>query len=63
MLPANPPAGNQAGLCANCAHAQIIRSAKSSEFILCQLSATDSNFPKYPRLPVLDCSGYKKIAL
>jgi hypothetical protein len=47
------------GLCADCVHARRIESAKGSEFLLCDLSQTDPNFPKYPRLPVLSCSGYR----
>ena len=47
-----------AGLCAGCMHARRIESESGSEFWLCQLSATDRRFPKYPRLPVLTCSGY-----
>ncbi len=27
--------------------------------ILCELSASDPRFPKYPALPVIQCSGYK----
>jgi hypothetical protein len=46
------------GLCASCAHTRIIESAKDSRFVLCELSATDVRFPKYPRLPVLRCVGY-----
>ncbi len=30
--------------------------------ILCNLSLTNPRFPKYPRLPVLSCDGYKKTA-
>jgi len=47
------------GLCANCRHARQIESAKGSQFLLCQLSQSDPNFRKYPRLPVLRCSGYE----
>jgi hypothetical protein len=36
-----------------------IKSDRGSVFYMCQLSATDSSFPKYPRLPVLQCSGYQ----
>ena len=46
------------GLCANCLHSRLIESARGSVFMLCQLSATDPRFPKYPRLPVLSCKGY-----
>jgi len=47
------------GLCADCRHARRIESARGSEFYFCGLSATDANFAKYPRLPVLSCPGYK----
>jgi hypothetical protein len=51
----------QAGLCADCINAQKIRSDRGAEFILCKLSATDKNFAKYPRLPVLQCDGFKPL--
>jgi hypothetical protein len=47
-----------AGLCADCAHARRIASERGSSFYLCRLSVTDPAFPKYPRLPVLQCAGY-----
>jgi len=47
------------GLCASCAHLRVITSDKGSRFYMCLLSATDPRFPKYPRLPVLRCSGYR----
>ncbi len=50
---------NTVGLCSDCEHARIIRSDRGSIFYLCRLSATDPSFPKYPRLPVLSCPGYK----
>jgi hypothetical protein len=46
------------GLCANCIHARRITSDRGSVFLLCELSKTDPQFEKYPRLPVLSCSGY-----
>jgi len=48
------------GLCDNCCHAERIESAKGSLFLLCALSKTDSQFPKYPRLPVLTCPGFSE---
>lgn len=48
------------GLCADCAHAEVVQSSKGSRFTLCSLSRADPTFPKYPRLPVLACSGYTK---
>jgi hypothetical protein len=49
-----------AGLCSDCLHARRLESARGSVFILCNLSLNDPRFPKYPRLPVLSCDGYKK---
>jgi len=48
-----------AGLCADCDYARRIESARNSVFIFCNLSLTDAHFPKYPRLPVLSCSGFR----
>jgi hypothetical protein len=47
------------GLCQSCQHARRIESDRGSVFFLCRLSFEDSNFVKYPRLPVLACSGYQ----
>jgi hypothetical protein len=48
------------GLCATCKHVRVVRSDRESVFYLCELSKVDQHFPKYPRLPVLSCSGYEK---
>jgi hypothetical protein len=53
--------GVTVGLCANCVHARIVRSDRGSIFYRCGLSDTDPAFPKYPRLPVLNCAGYEII--
>jgi hypothetical protein len=49
-----------AGLCHKCRHCRRIESSRGSVFVFCELSLTDPNFPKYPRLPVLSCAGYAK---
>ena len=54
------PTVERTGLCASCENAQAIESSKGSVFWLCGLSKTDPRFPKYPRLPVLSCDGYRK---
>jgi 3-isopropylmalate/(R)-2-methylmalate dehydratase large subunit len=56
----NDSRGNDkgAGLCALCAHVQVIPNNRGSRFYLCRLSATDPRFPKYPNLPVRECTGY-----
>jgi hypothetical protein len=51
-----------AGLCETCVHAQEIRSDRGSRFVMCGLSKTDPSFPRYPRLPVLSCAGYRKVS-
>jgi len=48
------------GLCARCAHVEVVENSKGSMFYLCGLSKTNPRFPKYPRLPVHSCSGYKQ---
>jgi hypothetical protein len=35
-----------------------IRTARS-RFLLCELSVTNTDFPKYPRQPVVRCDGYQ----
>jgi hypothetical protein len=49
---------SRAGLCADCVHARKIKSDRGSGFYLCELSRSDASFPKYPRLPVVECRGY-----
>jgi hypothetical protein len=53
----------QAGLCADCVNAQKIRSDRGAQFIFCKLSTADPTFPKYPRLPVLACSGFELLSV
>jgi hypothetical protein len=57
--------GNQqrqyAGLCADCRFMRRMKSDRGSTFYFCEKSVTDPAFPKYPRLPVLQCSGYERI--
>ena len=49
---------DSAGLCADCVYGKRIGSARGSVFYLCGRSAIDPAFSKYPRLPVVQCSGY-----
>jgi hypothetical protein len=50
--------GAHVGLCDSCRHARPIESDRGSVFFLCELSANDPRFPKYPALPVIRCPGY-----
>jgi hypothetical protein len=49
-----------AGLCDTCRHQRIIRNTRGSEFSLCERSRTDPDFPRYPRVPVLECRGFER---
>ncbi len=56
-----PEAGSRsprAGLCDTCAHQQLVRNTRGSTFSLCRRSREDPAYPRYPRVPVLECSGY-----
>ncbi len=57
----NPPLDTRVGLCEHCRWMRKIKSDRGSVFYLCERSATDPNFPKYPRLPVLRCAGYEAL--
>ncbi len=54
---------DELGLCRTCRNVRVITSARGGVFYLCRLSETDPSFPKYPRLPVLRCSGYTRGSL
>jgi hypothetical protein len=49
-----------AGLCAVCANAVPVTSARGSVFILCRLASSDPRYPKYPALPVTACEGFEQ---
>jgi hypothetical protein len=56
--PSRSISANEFGLCRDCVHARFITNDRNSTFLQCQLSFTDPRFVKYPRLPVLACSGF-----
>lgn len=45
-------------LCESCRNMREVRTARS-RFLLCELSATNDNYPKYPPQPVVRCQGYE----
>ncbi len=50
-----------AGLCDSCCHQQVVRNTRGSVFSLCRRSRDEpERYPRYPRVPVLECSGYEK---
>jgi hypothetical protein len=47
------------GLCDDCVHQQLIPNTRGSVFSLCLRSKTDPAYPRYPRIPVLECAGHE----
>ena len=53
----------RAGLCDTCVHQRVVKNTRGSSFSLCQRSKTEPDrYPRYPRLPVVECSGYERRA-
>jgi hypothetical protein len=48
-----------AGLCDSCRHQRLVPNTRGSVFSLCARSRTEPEFPRYPRLPVLECPGFE----
>jgi len=48
------------GLCASCVHSSAIHNKEGNTFWLCKMSEKDVRYPKYPRLPVLNCAGFER---
>ena len=46
-------------LCETCTWMREIVTPKGSRFLLCQLSQSNPNYPKYPPQPVVRCEGYQ----
>jgi len=53
-----PAGGDPIGLCRGCLHARTVETPRST-FWMCRRAASDPDFPKYPRLPVAECSGFE----
>ena len=53
--------GPPPGLCGTCRHSRLIETARGSIFRLCERSATDPRFPRYPNLPVVRCAGFEPV--
>ena len=45
------------GLCFRCRYSRTV-TTRTSVFWMCELSQVDPRFDKYPRLPVVECSGF-----
>jgi hypothetical protein len=49
-----------AGLCDSCAHQRLVPNTRGSVFSLCERSRSEPEYPRYPRLPVLECAGFTR---
>ncbi len=45
-------------LCESCQNVREICTARS-RFLLCELSLTNADYPKYPPQPIVRCDGYQ----
>ena len=45
-------------LCESCRNMREVRTARS-RFLLCELSVTNADYPKYPPQPVVRCEGFR----
>lgn len=54
-----PVSSSAFGLCAACAHQRVVGNTRGSTFSLCGLSRVDDRFPRYPRMPVGSCPGFR----
>ncbi|MGH2849812.1 MAG: hypothetical protein ACRDLP_04275 [Solirubrobacteraceae bacterium] len=58
-MSASPPQG----LCERCIHQRIVRNTRGSTFSLCERSRSEPDvYPRYPRLPVLECAGFEPLS-
>ena len=49
------------GLCARCVHLCVVGHPRGGEdYVRCGLRDTHPAYPKYPRLPVLQCDGFQE---
>lgn len=53
------PAPISPGLCGRCAFARVNQTCRGATYWRCTRAAWDERLAKYPRLPVLACSGFE----
>lgn len=47
------------GLCDSCLHQRLVPNTRGSIFSLCERSRADRRYPRYPRVPVVECPGHE----
>jgi hypothetical protein len=48
----------EAGMCGGCRYASVKTTRRSTTYLRCTRAAWDDRLPRYPRLPVLNCTGF-----
>jgi hypothetical protein len=61
VLPRAAQPDVEPGLCGNCRNARVMKSDRGSVFYRCLLANTDARFAKYPRLPMVQCTGWEPV--
>jgi len=46
------------GLCATCMHARVVPTDRGAVFVQCGRAAEDSQYRRYPIVPVRGCDGF-----
>jgi propionyl-CoA synthetase len=52
--------GSAPGLCAACRHAKLSETRRGTAYLRCLRAAWDAALPRYPRLPVSQCTGFEQ---
>jgi hypothetical protein len=52
--------GAEPGLCATCEFAHLNVTRRGTAYLRCTRASWDDRLPKYPRLPVRECPGYRE---
>jgi len=63
LVPTTPPpraCPSNAGLCAECVHLRLVGSPSRTIFVQCGRARNEATFVRYPRLPVVSCTGFER---
>jgi hypothetical protein len=52
--------GSAPGLCGACRHAKLNETRRGTAYLRCTRAAWDATLPRYPRLPVAQCTGFEQ---
>ncbi len=52
--------GAEPGLCRACTHAKLNQTRRGTAYVRCTRAAWDAALPRYPRLPITQCTGFER---